>query len=89
MIPSALRWIQYISFYKYAYEALAVNDISSIQIVDTIEGVNVKLPAAIVLDKFGLVLDSYTRNVFVSCGLIVLLLLIIAALFQFKLREKR
>ncbi len=89
MIPTPLRWVQYLSAFKYSYEALAVNDISSIQITDSISGVKVSLPAAIVLDKFGFALDGYYRNLFISIGLTGLFWITIALLFMFKLKEKR
>jgi len=40
-IPKGIAWIQYLSFNKYAYEALAINELSSIIIVDTIGGAQV------------------------------------------------
>jgi hypothetical protein len=88
-IPSALKWIQYLSFYKYAYEAIVVNELAQSNIVDNISGIDVTIPASIIMSKFGFNLKAYWNDVFISIGVIFLLLSILIALVIFKLKERR
>jgi hypothetical protein len=37
-ITPALRWIQYLSFFRYAFEALVVNDLTDLTITDDVSG---------------------------------------------------
>ncbi|KAI8837544.1 hypothetical protein BC829DRAFT_447641 [Chytridium lagenaria] len=88
-IPSFIRWIQYGSFFRFSYEALVVNDIAGIKIVDTIAGASVNIPASIILQRFGFDLNSYYRDLFVSIGLTVSLLGVVYGLLVWRLREMR
>ncbi|TPX55865.1 hypothetical protein PhCBS80983_g04969 [Powellomyces hirtus] len=88
-IPAVLRWIQYLSLFRYAYEALVVNDISGITIVDDVANVGLNIPASIVLDKFGFDRKAFTRNVAIEGAWFVFFLALIALLTAWKLRERR
>ncbi|KAI9342049.1 hypothetical protein DFJ73DRAFT_843020 [Zopfochytrium polystomum] len=84
-----LGWIQYLSLFRYVYEALVVNDLSEIQIVDYIAGVTVNIPASVILDKFSFDANSYVRNVLISAGILVFLGVLNGVLVQSFLRERR
>ncbi|KAJ3192709.1 glutamine--fructose-6-phosphate transaminase (isomerizing) [Irineochytrium annulatum] len=88
-IPPTLSWIQYLSYFKYALEALVDNDLSGVQITDSISGVTVNVSAAVVLTKFGFSLDAYPTDLLVTGLMMAKLLIIVALLMQFLLREKR
>ncbi|KAJ3417122.1 hypothetical protein HDV05_006981 [Chytridiales sp. JEL 0842] len=88
-MPPALGWIQYLSLFRFAYEALVVNDLTDVQVIDTVSGATVNIPASIVLTKFGFVLDTFWRNFSISSGITVGLLIIVALLITFALKEKR
>ncbi len=77
------------SFFKYAYEAIIVNELASATITDEISGAKVVIPTSIVLTKFGFALNSFSRDVFISFGLVVALVLILSILVVFRLRERR
>ncbi|KAI8621918.1 P-loop containing nucleoside triphosphate hydrolase protein [Chytriomyces sp. MP71] len=47
-IPQAIHWIQYLSFFRYPYEGMAVNDMGLIQISDTFDGAAVNVTACLV-----------------------------------------
>ncbi|KAJ3109734.1 hypothetical protein HK100_003238, partial [Physocladia obscura] len=79
----------YLSFFKYAYEAMIVNDLAGTQIQDTVNGVAVNIPASVVLAKFGFDITAFWRDFTVSATLLVVLLAINAALIQFILKETR
>ncbi|KAJ3280724.1 hypothetical protein HDU76_009100 [Blyttiomyces sp. JEL0837] len=84
-----LRWIQYISFFRYSYEALVVNDLNGLQIVDTVAGAQVNIPASIVLTKFGFDLNSFWQDFVISAGIAIFMLLINAVLIFLIVKEKR
>ncbi|KAI8895869.1 P-loop containing nucleoside triphosphate hydrolase protein [Globomyces pollinis-pini] len=88
-IPIYLRWIQYLSFFKYAYEACVVNDSTGILITDTISGMDVTFPATLVLSKFGFQIDAFWFDFGVSGGICLCLLLTIAIVMNFKLKLKK
>ncbi|KAI8843075.1 hypothetical protein BC829DRAFT_446307 [Chytridium lagenaria] len=88
-IPGFMKWIQYGSFFRFSYEALIVNDIVGIKIVDTIAGASVNIPATIILQRFGFDIDAYYRDLFVSVGLTVMLLVLVYVMLAWRLREMR
>jgi ABC-type multidrug transport system ATPase subunit/ABC-type multidrug transport system permease subunit len=89
-IPPALSWIQWLSLFRYATEALAVNEAASSRIVDTLQGIPVDLPASSILGSlFGFDMDSFYRNVFALLGWSVALSLVFLGLVQWRVKEKR
>ena len=69
----ALTWIQYLSMFKYGFEALAVNEVATTKLIDNIQGVSFNVPGSLILQKlFGFELESYWRNVIVLIGFILL-----------------
>jgi hypothetical protein len=88
-IPAALNWIQYISFFKWAYEACVATDAQGLRLVDSIGGVEFTVPAAVVLSKFGLDVNAYYRDLGICVAISVIFLFIIGFLMNFKLRERK
>ena len=86
-IPIALRWLQYLSFFKYAYEACVANDAAGLRLKDTISGVDLEIPASVILKSFGLDVDAYYRDLLVCVGIFFSFLIIIATLLRYKLKE--
>ncbi|KAJ1560947.1 hypothetical protein HK405_005440 [Cladochytrium tenue] len=68
-----LGWIQYLSLFRYTYEAMVVNDLSDLQVSDSINGVSFNVPASVVLAKFGFDGNAYWRDFLVSVGFLVFL----------------
>ncbi|KAI8618592.1 P-loop containing nucleoside triphosphate hydrolase protein [Chytriomyces sp. MP71] len=88
-IPPPLSWIQYLSFFRYAFEAIIVNDLTNVTIHDTVQGVTVTIPVSVVLQKFGFNIDAYWTDFLVSGGLVLILLFMNALMVQFRLKETR
>ncbi|KAH6600051.1 hypothetical protein BASA50_002640 [Batrachochytrium salamandrivorans] len=88
-IPTALSWLQYLSFFKYAFEAVVVNDASGLRFVDTISGVEIGISASVVLAKFGIDMDGFWRDYCVSVGIFILFMSVAAYLVARRMREKR
>ncbi|KAJ3083319.1 hypothetical protein HDU99_010950, partial [Rhizoclosmatium hyalinum] len=88
-IPQAIRWIQYISFFRYPYEGMVVNDLALLQITDVFDGTVVNLPAALILEKFGFNLDNYGQDLLITIVLFVALVAVTGILIDVRLRERR
>ncbi|KAI9199782.1 uncharacterized protein BJ171DRAFT_517045 [Polychytrium aggregatum] len=88
-IPGSLGWIRFLSIFKYAYEALAVNEIAGLQIQDNISGANINVSASVVLIKFGFDINSYYTNLIVGIGVTAAFLAILAVLFRYALQQKK
>lgn len=86
-IPLALRWLQYLSFFKYAYEACVANDAAGLRLKDTISGVDLEIPASVILKSFGLDVNAYYSDLLVCVGLFFGFLVIIAMLLKYRLKE--
>ncbi|KAJ1548636.1 hypothetical protein HK405_001545, partial [Cladochytrium tenue] len=88
-IVPALGWIQYLSFYRYAYEALVVNDLTNMNIVDTVSGATINIPASVVLSKFGFDINKYWQDLLVSSGIVIGLLVANGIFIHLILKERR
>ncbi|KAF8937941.1 hypothetical protein BGZ47_008810 [Haplosporangium gracile] len=89
-IPKALTWIQYLSMFKYGFEALAVNEVAKTQLIDNIQGVAFNVPGSLILQKlFGFELASYWRNVIALVGFIWLFVATFWMLVSFRLKERK
>ncbi|KAG0279665.1 hypothetical protein BGZ97_009536, partial [Linnemannia gamsii] len=88
-IPKALTWIQYLSMFKYGFEALAVNEVATTSLIDSIQGVAFNVPGSLILQKlFGFELGSYWRNVIVLVGFVVLFVATFWMLVSLRLKER-
>jgi ABC-type multidrug transport system ATPase subunit/ABC-type multidrug transport system permease subunit len=89
-IPKALTWIQYLSMFKYGFEALAVNEVATTSLIDSIQGVAFNVPGSLILQKlFGFELGSYWRNVIVLVGFVVLFVATFWMLVSLRLKERK
>ncbi|KAF9175294.1 hypothetical protein BGX20_006981 [Mortierella sp. AD010] len=89
-IPAALTWIQYLSMFKYGFEALAVNEVATTHLVDTIQGVAFNVPGSLILQKlFGFDLGGYWRNMIILIGFIILFIVIFWSFVTLRLRERK
>jgi ABC-type multidrug transport system ATPase subunit/ABC-type multidrug transport system permease subunit len=88
-IPSGLRWIQYISFFKYAYEGCIASESAGLSVKTTIAGIDVNIPASTVLKSFGIDAGAYYFDMTVTIGVCGVLLVGIWAVMKIKLKERR
>jgi len=90
-IPPVLRWLQWLCPLKYTLEALSVNEVGSgLQIVDTLQGVPIKVSASLIMKTlFGFRDNSYYRDVLVLFGFIAAFGLSVIGMVWFKVRERR
>lgn len=52
-IPLGLSWIEKLSVFHYAYEALAVNEVNGLILREKKFGLNIEVPGAVILSTFG------------------------------------
>ncbi|KAK0538875.1 FAD-dependent urate hydroxylase [Tilletia horrida] len=57
-IPVGLRWLQHLSFFHAAYEALIVNELRTLTLREHKYGVDIEVPAASIISTFGFVSSS-------------------------------
>ncbi|KAG0316959.1 hypothetical protein BGZ99_006571 [Dissophora globulifera] len=89
-IPAALTWIQYLSMFKYAFEALAVNEVATSKLIDNIQGVAFNVPGSLILQKlFGFDLGGFWKNMIVLIGYNVLFIIAFWAIVSFRLKERK
>ncbi|CAO3564493.1 unnamed protein product [Mortierella alpina] len=89
-IPAALTWIQYLSMFKYGFEALAVNEVATTTLSDNIQGVAFNVPGSLILQKlFGFDLAGYWRNMIIMVGFIILFIATFWSLVSLRLKERK
>ncbi|KAK1757342.1 hypothetical protein QBC47DRAFT_339921 [Echria macrotheca] len=52
-IPAAALWLQWLSIFHYGFEALIVNEVTQLTLVDQKVGMNITVPGAAILSAFG------------------------------------
>jgi ABC-2 type transporter len=88
-IPKAARWLQDLSIFHYAFEALIVNEVRYLTLVDHKFGLDIEVPGASILSAFGFDNQGYWRDV-IGLGVIAGTFLILAyGAMHFFLVEKR
>ncbi|KAF9344522.1 hypothetical protein BGX26_004274, partial [Mortierella sp. AD094] len=89
-IPAALTWIQYLSMFKYGFEALAVNEVATTQLIDNIQGVAFNVPGSLILQKlFGFQLGGYWKNMIILIGFNILFIVIFWGIVSLRLKERK
>ncbi|EGG11574.1 uncharacterized protein MELLADRAFT_74086 [Melampsora larici-populina 98AG31] len=90
LIP-LLRWIQYLAPFKFALEAMTVNEVGTgLMIKDTISGVNIQTSASMIMNLlFGFKPDAYYRDVIALFGFMAALVLFLVIAVYYKLRQTR
>lgn len=62
-IPAAAVWLQYLSIFHYAFEALIVNEVRYLTLIDRKYGLDITVPGAAILSSFGFNNTSLWRDV--------------------------
>ncbi|KAG0247815.1 hypothetical protein BG011_000887 [Mortierella polycephala] len=89
-IPAALTWVQYLSMFKYGFEALAVNEVATSTLIDNIQGVAFKVPGSLILQKlFGFDLGGYWRNMIILVAFVILFIAMFWLLVTWRLKERK
>ncbi|KAG0332216.1 hypothetical protein BG004_001337 [Podila humilis] len=62
-IPENLSWLQKLSFFNFAFEALLVNEITFLQLIQKEFGLEIDVPGAVILSIFGFNSGAYWKDV--------------------------
>ncbi|KAH0537503.1 hypothetical protein FGG08_005721 [Glutinoglossum americanum] len=62
-IPGPARWLQNLSIFHYAFEALLVNEVKLLSLVDHKYGLDIEVPGASILSSFGFVNTALWEDV--------------------------
>ncbi|KAJ7234181.1 hypothetical protein B0H12DRAFT_1143058 [Mycena haematopus] len=89
-VPVAFRWLHTVSFFHAAFEALAVNELRYLHLTETKYGVELDVPAAVILSTFGLHAQSFWWPNTVLLGIFFTVLTAASFLtLHFFVKEKR
>lgn len=88
-IPEMFRFLDKLSFFKYAFEALVVNEVSNIYLHENKYGLNIDVPGAVVLTLFGLDAQAYWNDVYSLMYMCSGFLLVAFLWLQLFVKEKR
>ncbi|GJJ77880.1 ATP-binding cassette, subfamily G (WHITE), member 2 [Entomortierella parvispora] len=88
-IPENLSWLQKLSFFNFAFEALLVNEITFLQLIQKEYGLEIDVPGAIILSTFGFNSGAYWKDV-QNLGIMAGTFFFVAFLWlQFRVNERR
>lgn len=57
------KWLQFISLFHYAYEALAINEVKDLILREKKYGLSIEVPGAVILSTFGFNVASFWKDV--------------------------
>lgn len=82
-------WLKYLSFFNYALEALLVNEMLYLQLVEERYGLNIDVPGATILSTFGFNAKNYWPDV-IKMGTMFTTFIVFAFVWLvFVVKEKR
>lgn len=58
-----IRWLQWISTFHYAYEALAINEVKDLILKEKKYGLSIEVPGAVILDTFGFDVTALWKDI--------------------------
>ncbi|ORZ31938.1 hypothetical protein BCR44DRAFT_62443 [Catenaria anguillulae PL171] len=88
-IPTALSWLKHLSFFNYALEALVVNELKDLQLTENKYGLQIEVPAAVILSTFGFNAQAYWADVYKLIGMSSGFLVVGFLVLHFKVKERR
>lgn len=62
------KWLQWISLFHYAYEALAINEVKDLILREKKYGLSIEVPGAVILSTFGFNVSAFWGDVFYLIG---------------------
>lgn len=62
-LRSEIKWLQWISIFHYAYEALAINEVKDLILKEKKYGLSIEVPGAVILSTFGFDTSAFWKDV--------------------------
>ncbi|KAJ5671512.1 ABC transporter G family member [Penicillium longicatenatum] len=88
-IPSSALWLQSLSIFHYGFEALIVNEVTFLTLIDHKYGLDIEVPGASILSAFGFNTLAYWNDVIGLAVISGAFIIIAYAAMHFLLVEKR
>ncbi|KAJ3413932.1 hypothetical protein HDV05_007300 [Chytridiales sp. JEL 0842] len=88
-IPSWGAWLESLSFFNGALEALVVNEVNGLTLIEEKFGLKIDVPGAIILQTFGFNSKAYWFNVGKLCIMFFTFLSVGYVWLQWKVKERR
>ncbi|KAJ6095475.1 ABC transporter G family member [Penicillium sp. IBT 16267x] len=88
-IPSSALWLQSLSIFHYGFEALIVNEVTFLTLIDHKYGLDIEVPGASILSAFGFNTLAYWHDVIGLAVISGAFIIIAYAAMHFLLVEKR
>ncbi|CAG8034580.1 unnamed protein product [Penicillium olsonii] len=88
-IPKSALWLQSLSIFHYGFEALIVNEVTYLTLIDHKYGLDIEVPGASILSAFGFNTLAYWNDVIGLAVISAAFILIAYSAMHFLLIEKR
>lgn len=84
-----IKWLEWISIFHYAYEALAINEVKDLILKEKKYGLSIEVPGAVILSTFGFDVSAYWKDVYFLIGWTITFLILGYVLLHLFTLEKR
>ncbi|CAI5755757.1 unnamed protein product [Candida verbasci] len=84
-----IKWLQWISVFHYAYEALSINEVKDLILKEKKYGLSIEVPGAVILSTFGFKVGAFWKDVSFLGGLSVIFLVLGYIFLHYFTIEKR
>ncbi|ODV82027.1 uncharacterized protein CANTADRAFT_87971 [Suhomyces tanzawaensis NRRL Y-17324] len=84
-----IKWLEWISVFHYAYEALAINEVKDLILREKKFGLSIEVPGAVILSSFGFTVSAFWKDVKFLGGLGAIFLVLGYVFLHFFTVEKR
>ncbi|KAK9241302.1 hypothetical protein V1525DRAFT_392717 [Lipomyces kononenkoae] len=88
-MPKSALWIQYLSIFHYAFEAMAVNEVRYLTLVEYKFGLSIEVPGATILSTFGFNTTAYRSDMIGLVAFFALFIMLAYIGMHYILVEKR
>ncbi|RKP11885.1 ABC-2 type transporter-domain-containing protein [Piptocephalis cylindrospora] len=88
-MPGYLQWLKNLSFFHYAFEALIVNEMVYLQLIEKKYGLEIDVPGATILSTFGFDATAYLSDLLSLLGMWLVLTLFAGLFLALFVRERR
>ncbi|KAK6199553.1 uncharacterized protein RJT21DRAFT_121932 [Scheffersomyces amazonensis] len=88
-LKGSIRWLEWVSVFHYAYEALSINEVKDLILKEKKYGLSIEVPGAVILSTFGFDVGAFWKDISYLGGLAVTFLIIGYVFLHYFTIEKR
>ncbi|OBA21663.1 hypothetical protein METBIDRAFT_32142 [Metschnikowia bicuspidata var. bicuspidata NRRL YB-4993] len=67
-LKTQMKWLEWISLFHYAYEALAINEVKDLILKEKKYGLSIEVPGAVILSTFGFNVSAFWNDILFLVG---------------------